>query len=137
VALLRLRCKMSRHKQFEPERTDAWLPRDVPCREGEILLRLDPYLGPSSDTTQYLHLSFSAFPFFSFEFNIHLIHISLVMADTSQPSVYHLAAVLSEGFAALSDEYHLLSDQQRQLESKLSFAKQQVCLSSIPHSSLS
>jgi hypothetical protein len=43
-----------------------------------------------------------------------------------------LAAVLSEGFAALSDEYHLLSDQQRQLESKLSFAKQQVCTSFIP-----
>lgn len=52
------------------------------------------------------------------------------MADTPQPSVYQLAAVLSEGFAALSDEYYLLSDQQRQLESKLSFAKQQVCPSS-------
>jgi hypothetical protein len=53
------------------------------------------------------------------------------MADTPQPSVYQLAAVLSEGFAALSDEYYLLSDQQRQLESKLSFAKQQVC--HLPH----
>jgi hypothetical protein len=53
------------------------------------------------------------------------------MADTPQPSVYQLAAVLSDGFAALSDEYHLLSDQQQQLESKLSFAKQQVCTSFI------
>ncbi|KAF2707012.1 hypothetical protein K504DRAFT_383722 [Pleomassaria siparia CBS 279.74] len=47
------------------------------------------------------------------------------MADTPQPSVFELATLLSDGFAALSDEYQLLFDQQRQLETKLSWAKQQ------------
>ena len=48
------------------------------------------------------------------------------MADTSQPSVLLLAERLSEGFAALSGEYQTLFEQQRQLENKLSWAKQQV-----------
>ena len=50
-----------------------------------------------------------------------------LMGDKLQPSVFELAKVLSEGFAALSGEYQLLVDQQHQLESKLSYAKQQVC----------
>ena len=48
------------------------------------------------------------------------------MADKALPSVFQLADQLSDGFAALSGEYQLLFDQQRQLESKLSWAKQQV-----------
>jgi hypothetical protein len=49
-----------------------------------------------------------------------------MMAEPSQKSVLQLAEQLSEGFAALSGEYHLLFHQQRQLESKLSWVKQQV-----------
>lgn len=48
------------------------------------------------------------------------------MAEDLATSVLHLAEQLSEGFAALSGEYQILFDQQRQLESKLSWAKQQV-----------
>ena len=47
------------------------------------------------------------------------------MADKAL-SVHQLAEELSEGFAALSGEYQLLFDQQRQLETKLTWAKQQV-----------
>ncbi|KAF2116061.1 hypothetical protein BDV96DRAFT_491618 [Lophiotrema nucula] len=47
------------------------------------------------------------------------------MADQRQDTVLQLADQLSEGFAALTSEYQVLFDQQRQLESKLSWAKQQ------------
>ncbi|KAF2642608.1 hypothetical protein P280DRAFT_467935 [Massarina eburnea CBS 473.64] len=47
------------------------------------------------------------------------------MTDVPQPSVQQLAESLSEGFAALSGEYQTLFEQQRQLECKLSWAKQQ------------
>jgi hypothetical protein len=40
--------------------------------------------------------------------------------------VVQLAEQVAEGFAALSGEYQILFDQQKQLESKLSWAKQQV-----------
>lgn len=49
------------------------------------------------------------------------------MAGLQHPTVAELAQQLSEGFAALSDEYQLLFDQHRQLETKLALAKQQ-CL---------
>lgn len=49
------------------------------------------------------------------------------MAEEAQDNAVELAAQLAEGFAALSGEYQTLFDQQRQLESKLSWAKQQVC----------
>jgi len=48
------------------------------------------------------------------------------MADEAQSDVIHLAEQVAEGFAALSGEYQILFDQQKQLESKLSWAKQQV-----------
>jgi hypothetical protein len=48
------------------------------------------------------------------------------MAGESEASVVQLAQQLCDGFAALSGEYQVLFDQQRQLESKLSWAKQQV-----------
>lgn len=48
------------------------------------------------------------------------------MASQSQAPVDQLAQQLSDGFAALSGEYQLLFEQQKQLESKLSWAKQQV-----------
>jgi hypothetical protein len=51
------------------------------------------------------------------------------MADMSHTSVQQLAEQLAEGFVALSGEYQTLFEQQRQLESKLSWAKQQVCAS--------
>ncbi|KAF2130252.1 hypothetical protein P153DRAFT_365886 [Dothidotthia symphoricarpi CBS 119687] len=47
------------------------------------------------------------------------------MAEEAQKNVVQLAEQLAEGFAALSGEYQVLFDQQRQLESKLSWAKQQ------------
>lgn len=47
------------------------------------------------------------------------------MAAGQQDTVVQLADQLSQGFAALSSEYQLLFDQQKQLESKLSWAKQQ------------
>ncbi|CAI6320696.1 unnamed protein product [Periconia digitata] len=47
------------------------------------------------------------------------------MAENTQPSVHQLAERLADGFAALSGEYQTLFEQQRQLESKLSWAKQQ------------
>ncbi|KAF2200321.1 hypothetical protein GQ43DRAFT_396728 [Delitschia confertaspora ATCC 74209] len=47
------------------------------------------------------------------------------MEAPQHPTVLELAQQLAEGFAALSGEYQLLFHQQRQLESKLSFAKQQ------------
>ena len=50
------------------------------------------------------------------------------MAVVQNPTVVELADQLSEGFVALSGEYQLLFAQHRQLESKLSFAKQQVIL---------
>ncbi|KAF1998300.1 hypothetical protein P154DRAFT_536502 [Amniculicola lignicola CBS 123094] len=49
------------------------------------------------------------------------------MADMSHDLVTQLAEQISEGFAALSGEYQVLFNQQRQLESKLSWAKQQTC----------
>lgn len=52
------------------------------------------------------------------------------MADEAQKNVVHLAEQVAEGFAALSGEYQILFDQQKQLESKLSWAKQQVSHSS-------
>ena len=48
------------------------------------------------------------------------------MAEEAQNTVTELAEQLVEGFAALSGEYQVLFDQQKQLESKLSWAKQQV-----------
>ncbi|CAN9130808.1 unnamed protein product [Alternaria sp. RS040] len=47
------------------------------------------------------------------------------MAEEAQNTVTELAEQLVEGFAALSGEYQVLFDQQKQLESKLSWAKQQ------------
>ncbi|EUC37528.1 hypothetical protein COCCADRAFT_1583 [Bipolaris zeicola 26-R-13] len=47
------------------------------------------------------------------------------MADEAQLNVTVLAEQLVEGFAALSGEYQALFDQQKQVESKLSWAKQQ------------
>lgn len=49
------------------------------------------------------------------------------MATQTQTSVVQLVEQLSEGFAALSEEYQLLFSHQKQLESKLTWAKQQVC----------
>jgi hypothetical protein len=48
------------------------------------------------------------------------------MATGAQKDVVQLAEQVAEGFAALSGEYQILFDQQKQLESKLSWAKQQV-----------
>jgi hypothetical protein len=48
------------------------------------------------------------------------------MATEAQRDVVQLAEQVAEGFAALSGEYQILFDQQKQLESKLSWAKQQV-----------
>ena len=53
------------------------------------------------------------------------------MTEQTRHDVAQLADQLAEGFAALSDEYQVLFDQQRQLESKLSWAKQQVCHSQL------
>ncbi|KAF2749543.1 hypothetical protein M011DRAFT_398494 [Sporormia fimetaria CBS 119925] len=47
------------------------------------------------------------------------------MADQTQASAEQLAQQVCAGFAALTGEYQLLFEQQKQLESKLSFAKQQ------------
>ncbi|KAF2739607.1 hypothetical protein EJ04DRAFT_426209 [Polyplosphaeria fusca] len=47
------------------------------------------------------------------------------MGDGAQDTTFHLAEQLTEGFAALSGEYQLLFDHQKQLETKLSWAKQQ------------
>ncbi|KAI4656807.1 uncharacterized protein J4E78_006698 [Alternaria triticimaculans] len=47
------------------------------------------------------------------------------MAEQPQSNVTELAEQLVEGFAALSGEYQVLFDSQKQLESKLSWAKQQ------------
>ncbi|KAF2690185.1 hypothetical protein K458DRAFT_383316 [Lentithecium fluviatile CBS 122367] len=47
------------------------------------------------------------------------------MAEHPQNSALQLAEQLSQGFAALSGEYQILFNQQRLLESKLSWAKQQ------------
>lgn len=48
------------------------------------------------------------------------------MDDEANKDVAQLADQLAEGFTALSGEYQALFDQQKQLESKLSWAKQQV-----------
>ena len=48
------------------------------------------------------------------------------MAEEAPKDVVQLAEQVAEGFAALSGEYQILFDQQKQLESKLSWAKQQV-----------
>lgn len=53
------------------------------------------------------------------------------MAESSHSSVLQLAEHLSAGFLALSGEYQILFDQQRQLESRLVWAKQQVCQASL------
>ncbi|KAL6708984.1 hypothetical protein ACN47E_002111 [Coniothyrium glycines] len=47
------------------------------------------------------------------------------MANEAQNNLVQLADQLAEGFAALSGEYEALFDQQKQIESKLSWAKQQ------------
>ncbi|USP81458.1 hypothetical protein yc1106_08732 [Curvularia clavata] len=47
------------------------------------------------------------------------------MADEAQRNVTALAEQLVEGFTALSGEYQALFDQQKQVETKLSWAKQQ------------
>ena len=49
------------------------------------------------------------------------------MVDEVKKDVAQLADQLAEGFTALSGEYQALFDQQKQLESKLSWVKQQVC----------
>jgi hypothetical protein len=54
------------------------------------------------------------------------LSISDIMAAEAQRDVVQLAEQVAEGFAALSGEYQILFDQQKQLESKLSWAKQQV-----------
>lgn len=48
------------------------------------------------------------------------------MTEETQKDVVQLAEQVAEGFVALSGEYQILFDQQKQLESKLSWAKQQV-----------
>ncbi|KAJ4316972.1 hypothetical protein N0V94_005179 [Neodidymelliopsis sp. IMI 364377] len=48
------------------------------------------------------------------------------MADEANKDVAQLADQLAEGFTALNGEYQALFDQQKQLESKLSWAKQQL-----------
>lgn len=48
------------------------------------------------------------------------------MAEHADDNAAQIAKQLAEGFAALSGEYQALWDQHRQLESKLSWAKQQV-----------
>jgi len=48
------------------------------------------------------------------------------MAEHAHGNMAQLANQLAQGFAALSDEYQVLMDQHQQLESKLSWAKQQV-----------
>jgi len=50
------------------------------------------------------------------------------MGDEAKRDVTQLADQLAEGFTALSGEYQALFDQQRQLECKLSWAKQQVSI---------
>jgi hypothetical protein len=49
------------------------------------------------------------------------------MTDEAPKDAVQLAEQVAEGFAALSGEYQVLFDQQKLLESKLSWAKQQVC----------
>ncbi len=51
------------------------------------------------------------------------------MGEEAKQDVTQLAAQLAEGFTTLSGEYQALFDQQRQLEYKLSWAKQQVSYS--------
>jgi hypothetical protein len=53
------------------------------------------------------------------------------MPEEAQKDVVQLAEQVAEGFAALSGEYQILFDQQKQLESKLSWAKQQVSCGSL------
>lgn len=48
------------------------------------------------------------------------------MAAEAPKDAAQLAEQVAEGFAALSGEYQILFDRQKQLESKLSWAKQQV-----------
>ena len=50
------------------------------------------------------------------------------MAIEPQYSAAQLADQLSDGFAALSEEYQVLIDKHRELENKLSWAKQQVSI---------
>ena len=50
------------------------------------------------------------------------------MAIEPQSSAAQLADQLSDGFAALSEEYQVLIDQHRELENKFSWAKQQVSI---------
>ena len=52
--------------------------------------------------------------------------------EEASTSVAQLAKQLSEGFAALSGEYQVLLDHQKQLENRLSWAKQQVCTPASP-----
>jgi hypothetical protein len=50
------------------------------------------------------------------------------MANGPRSTAAQLADQLSGGFAALSEEYQVLVDQHRELENKLSWAKQQVSI---------
>lgn len=60
------------------------------------------------------------------------------MGDEATKDVAQLADQLAEGFTVLSGEYQALFDQQKQLECKLSWAKQQVSntISCVLHSHL-
>lgn len=55
-----------------------------------------------------------------------LLRTNTAMDDEANKDVAKLADQLAEGFTALSGEYQALFDQQKQLEFKLSWAKQQV-----------
>lgn len=59
------------------------------------------------------------------------------MVEGVHKDAVQLAEQVAEGFAALSGEYQILFDQQKQLESKLSWAKQQVSCDSLLSSSSS
>lgn len=54
------------------------------------------------------------------------------MGDEAKKDVAQLADQLAAGFTALSGEYQALFDQQKQLEYKLSWAKQQVSHHCLP-----
>jgi serine phosphatase RsbU (regulator of sigma subunit) len=67
-----------------------------------------------------------------------LIYLSCfdIMAAEAQKDAAQLAEQVAKGFKALSGEYQILFEQQKQLESKLSWAKQQVSNTPVPNSPL-
>jgi hypothetical protein len=89
----------------------ASLPRTLPPTLPPSLSWLRPH-----QTRVYFAISHST-----------LVHTNPAMTEQTPHDVAQLADQLAQGFAALSDEYQVLFDRQRQLESKLSWAKQQVC----------